>query len=347
MNLAKTKTTDRILSIDFLRFFAIFLVTGFHLGRFIGFYNFSGISYLFKDAFTVGSLGCEIFFVVSAYCMCISYNKKSSKFDFWKAKFINIYPTYIFALIFWIVLVKNGVTSKSADFFDIATHALLIHNLFPSTFYSISGVFWFLGALFNFYLIFPFVYSFISKKPLFSLLLSVILHFAILFCAEVTNLKSPVLLKSIFIYMPCFVCGILAYEGRLRFKNSLHNIVLLSLGLFLLFVVSPSDLRAYFPISLGSTYGVTVGVLCSLGFINNNSILNKLPDVGIRCISVIAQTSFSIYLYNYIFYIAKPAVQNGLALWIYMLVVFSFGIFMYNIVEKKNKSFFGGRKNEC
>lgn len=78
---------------------------------------------------------------------------------------------------------------------------------------------------------------------------------------------------------------------------------------------------------------VVIGAMLGLLMV---ALSNKnFEPITCRVISRIGLYSYSIYLYNYIFYIHAKPVYTGVAGWIiYNIVVLASGIFMYYAVEK-------------
>ncbi|MBR6232016.1 MAG: acyltransferase [Alphaproteobacteria bacterium] len=321
---------NRILSIDILRFFAIFLVTGFHIARYFS-YDLHDILQVFLQAFKIGGgMGCALFFVIAGYCAELSYTKgKNTYFSFWKKKIKKIIVSYYVAILFWIIAVKSGIAVKSIDFWDILTHCTFTHNLFSSTMYSISGVFWFLGTLVDFYILFPFITGITKKHPRVSFLSSIIICVFAMILENV--LGQPVNLhRSIFIYLPCFVAGMLLFNKRLFMRRG--NLLLILISLSTIFFIEPGYVnKIFFNLPL---YYVCISILLSVGVTNLEVNLNRGLQ-STNWISYIAQRSFSIYLYNYIFCAVKPVNHSSFVFIVLYIFTFCFGFLMYDFIEKK------------
>ncbi|MBR2273493.1 MAG: acyltransferase [Alphaproteobacteria bacterium] len=332
---SENNSSKHFLSIDILRFLAIFLITGFHIGRYFSF-DLHNILSIFSLAFRQGGqVGVAVFFVIASYCMQLSYNKeKNTCFSFWKKKAKKIILPYYTAILFWIIGVNSGVAVKNIEFWDIFTHCTFIHNLYSTTMYSVSGVFWFLGTLVDFYILFPFVSAIISKYSKISFILSFVVCFSSLYAVRLLD-NSVVLSRSFFVYLPCFVVGILLYDKKLNLKYG--NVFLLIISLIILFFVNPKYINKLFwnlPI-----YAILVSIFLSIGIINLEKFIKNIKVV--KWITFISKRSFSIYLYNYIFYIARPINRSSFVFCILYIFTFCFGILMYELVEKR--SFISGR----
>lgn len=324
---------QRLFFLDVARFIAIFYITAYHVSRFIGFENLHSFGKIFKNSFITGGwLGCCLFFLISGYCLCINYNDKISYFEFLKKRLLKLLPAYYIAIIVWFFLIKMGITHKPTDMSAILSHVFLIHNLDVTNFYSLNGVFWFLGVLFDFYLIFPFLYK-IQKHYKYGLEILTIAVFTLsLFIAEIFHINSVVFNKSILINLPCFTCGMLLYKKNITnlISNKYTKFFFLVLTFILLFFVRN---KAYMYAQI-RFFAILISILVGLTCISYKNELEKFPLYIKSFISQIAVASYSIYLYNYIFYVSTPIIKNSAITFIYILLVFGFGICMYKLIEE-------------
>lgn len=324
----------RLFSIDFLRFFAIFLVTGFHCLRFVVGKSFSDIDFPpYVHMFEVGRLGVEIFFIVSAFCICASFDKVQNAAKVFFNRMKRIIPIYYIAIIIWVLLINFGITNKTADAWDIISHLLFIHNIFTDTFYSVSGVFWFLATLFDFYLIFLIFGHKFLKSNRFWVIFCLVSVLVIHTISALTGYGKGTLIRSVFGYMPCFACGILMYNKKLQFKYSFINYVLLFIGLYLLLFVGTKEFNNLFMTNF-NLYGNTVAILLTVSIYNIFEKIKQVPECIQNGVNLIATASFSIFLYNYIFNVYRPISSEYFYSFIYLMQTFGFGILMYYLIEK-------------
>lgn len=110
-----------------------------------------------------GNLGVDMFFMLSAFVMCLAYQKVFTiKFsfndikDYFLKRFVRIYPAYAF----WVLLA--AFVYKKWSFEIIGVNLLLSQSFFDPEKYSIGAVFWSLCAEWWMYMIFPFVYYLLS-----------------------------------------------------------------------------------------------------------------------------------------------------------------------------------------
>ena len=99
-----------------------------------------------------GYIGVFLFFVISGFCIHLQWAKTRAagqtpdiRFGpFWKRRLRRLYPPYLIALAFYLVLTAlyAGINLTHFFFYDLGMHLLMLHNLDPKTCYTINGVFW-------------------------------------------------------------------------------------------------------------------------------------------------------------------------------------------------------------
>jgi peptidoglycan/LPS O-acetylase OafA/YrhL len=156
--------------LDYIRGIAILSVLLFHsLGTVFGyetppwnglFRDFSGpVSFLYFLPLSFGQVGVSIFFVVSGFCIHLSFHQQGQKWGgFFLRRFFRIYPPYLLALIFSVSLIMahSRLDLQSNEvWMQWLTHLFLVHNFLPLTFYGINGSFWSLAVEAQLYLLYP------------------------------------------------------------------------------------------------------------------------------------------------------------------------------------------------
>ena len=99
-----------------------------------------------------GYVGVFLFFVISGFCIHLQWAKSRAagqkpdiRFGpFWKRRLRRLYPPYLIALAFYLLLTawSAGIDLTHFFFYDLGMHLLMLHNLDPKTCYTINGVFW-------------------------------------------------------------------------------------------------------------------------------------------------------------------------------------------------------------
>jgi len=231
---------QRIAYIDFLRAYAIFLVTGYHLWKYFGKPSQEYFLYDLFAIFEKGLAGVELFFVISGFSMALVTYKgaKSASELVWKTyllkRLYRIIPAYYIAIIIWSILIYNGIAPKPIGLIDQLSHLLFIHTFTPDTYYSISGVFWSLGVEMQFYFLLPLLLWAIIRFPLILLALALL---PLLY----NNFYSMTFLftKTVFAFFIYFLIGYLLFT----YKEKLYTFIfenrfkyLIAISFFLLFL---------------------------------------------------------------------------------------------------------------
>jgi peptidoglycan/LPS O-acetylase OafA/YrhL len=152
----------------------------------VTFFHFSYFNYFWiQPLVRKGYVAVDIFFVLSAFMLTISYSEKFQhlSFDgvqkFYKKRINRIYPVYFFSVIFTILFIAKN---PSLPVFLI--NALLVQCFFHHN-YLLNIVYWSLSTEWICYLIFPFILWVIIRYKIngwfliiFGLGLRAILHYA-------------------------------------------------------------------------------------------------------------------------------------------------------------------------
>ena len=103
-----------------------------------------------------GYIGVFLFFVISGFCIHLQWAKSKAaglepeiRFGpFWKRRIRRLYPPYVIALLFYLLLTAWTIGLDVTHFlvYDVVMHLLMLHNLDPHTCYTINGVFWTLAT---------------------------------------------------------------------------------------------------------------------------------------------------------------------------------------------------------
>jgi peptidoglycan/LPS O-acetylase OafA/YrhL len=172
------KNTEHIQLLDGFRGIAILAVFLFHcLGASFGydhlawgrwFSDFSAPwSFLVLLPCTLGWAGVAVFFVVSGFCIHLSFLKGPANDwrGFFARRFFRIYPPYLLALVFFACIfapTRLGFHSRN-DWGQLGSHALLLHNLDYRFFYGVDAAFWSIAVEVQLYLIYPLLLAMVRK----------------------------------------------------------------------------------------------------------------------------------------------------------------------------------------
>jgi peptidoglycan/LPS O-acetylase OafA/YrhL len=332
----------RDFNMDVSRVAAIILVTGFHLWRFYGApaAMVGGIDLYAPLA--SGFVGVDLFFVVSGYAMMLTWERQSGSIgtrvtSFALARILRIYPTYLIAICFWVLLVQQGIAVKPIGLADVVSHLIFAHTLQPETFFSISGVFWSLAVEAHFYLLFPFL-AIASRRTR-----GLVVAAALFYTALVTWLLQGrtdgtafVLKWNVVGFLPLFILGMeLRSLPRLRnakFLAAFSGIAAVALLLHpgLMFESLPYPAQAQLALlerlATGAGLGTALLVLTPRHVSSN---------IAVRGVTRVAVASYSIYLYNYIFLVtALPVIPGIFGALLYGIGVFAFGLGAWFAIER-------------
>lgn len=121
-----------------------------------------------------GTLGVDLFFIISGYCIHGAYANAGDKFvakNYLQRRWWRIYPPYFFALGLAVLLnlmtnwakwqTGQGITWNNFGAAQILSHVFLVHNFSQQTMLTISGPFWTIAMEMQYYLIYLLV------RPLF------------------------------------------------------------------------------------------------------------------------------------------------------------------------------------
>ena len=112
---------------------------------------------------TFGWAGVAIFFVVSGFCIHLSFlNCERWGYFFWK-RFWRIYPPYLAALFLFFVMDSAAGQLRDEAEFQLITHALLVHNFWSETHFGINPSFWSIAVEAQLYVIYPILVFFVAK----------------------------------------------------------------------------------------------------------------------------------------------------------------------------------------
>jgi peptidoglycan/LPS O-acetylase OafA/YrhL len=104
-----------------------------------------------------GWVGVAIFFVVSGFCIHLSFSRQPQWSAFFWRRFFRVYPAYLAALLFFAFVypITRSHFASRIDFRQIVSHLLLLHNFEETTFLGINPSFWTLAVEVQLYALYP------------------------------------------------------------------------------------------------------------------------------------------------------------------------------------------------
>lgn len=114
-----------------------------------------------------GWAGVSIFFVVSGFCIHLSFHKQGREWrSFFIRRFFRIYPPYFLALLLYAALfsiTKLHLFSGQVGWRELWAHLFLVHNFDSQSYYAINPSFWTIAIEAQLYLLYPILLMMVAK----------------------------------------------------------------------------------------------------------------------------------------------------------------------------------------
>lgn len=270
----------RIKELDAFRGIAAMLVVLFHYTTMYNkIYKTSSIVDIYW-----GWLGVPFFFILSGFVITLTVEKYKNPLEFFKNRFLRLYPTYWICLfISVVVLCTSGLNRTNVDAIDIIMNFTMWQQFLE--FKHVDGSYWSLLPELLFYFHMGFLILFKKKQKYiyynFVILLLCLIHlfYPIKIFWRILNLY----------YILLFLIGISfyrIYRGEKKLSNHILILVNLSLSLFMYNMSHPSETIPY--------YGFTFTIIICLFYL---FIYNKFLWLGKSKVLVFLGTiSYPLYL---------------------------------------------------
>lgn len=172
----------------------------------------------------LGHFGVQLFIFISGYGLAISMIKNHKKyFQFIKDRLIKLYPLIIIAFIFHFMfaIVAYYHVLEWKEFRSFIYKFLLVHTLIPNEGMSLNGPLWFIGLIFQLYLLFPLIFKLIYKYGFKAFAIICFISYAIIYpCIYTGILPDGILIMQNFPgHLPEFALGIYIATS----KNKCYN----------------------------------------------------------------------------------------------------------------------------
>lgn len=292
------KEIKKLDYLDSMRGIAILLVVLGHIGNMIGYKAYDYFPVVIQKFIYNGHLGVQMFFIVSAFTLLMSYDNRKGEAQatkkFFVRRFFRIAPMYYLAIIFtFMQMIDFNFANFDWDTFHkkaLLTNIFFVNALSPTTInnFVIGG--WSISAEFIFYFILPFICA--KVKSLNGMitftLLALLLSSFLLFILRGTSVDGNEFLRYYFFnHLPVFGLGMTAYwinkEGGLK---SIKPKVLLLLTLTI-FISCFAEMPYAIPYSLGFFTLLLTQSRKAYSIFNNKVLVS------------IGKVSFSIYLVHF------------------------------------------------
>lgn len=300
--------------VDALRGIAILLVVLIHTWQAV-----PNVSVIAANISMYGQMGVQLFFVASAYTMCISLERRLCEprnvLSFYIRRFFRIAPLYYFAILiyFFFNILKQIMKTGSFQNVDpytvpnVAANLLFLHGLIPQANNVIVPGGWSIGTEMLFYLIIPVGIIVIKKYSnnlssffallLASALLNVLVQYLILhniFGLCIENNSFPY--YTLFNQIPVFIIGSGAYF--FLYKHDSH------IGLERLFYVFMFAVLTFFThYLLTSKYliaPIATPITAALSFFFLLAFIRGVKSIPLWLCNI-GKVSYSIYVFHFLF----------------------------------------------
>jgi len=313
-NFSCWSTLKRLDHIDSIRGIAVLLVVLVHSSITV-----PNLVFPVKLASLYGQMGVQLFFVASAFTLCLSYelrqHERQANLKYAIRRFFRIAPAYYLGIAFHVGfqafqnLHKIGEVAVHSDhsFFNILSNVLLVHGFVPSANNSVVPGGWSIGTEVAFYVCFPVVYLFLKNigagRPGRS---TIVVFAALLFSFGFNMVFSRFLGREVlnhrFLYfslmnqLPVFIIGICYY---LVIRDNLVNIpnIWSCVGLVVFTSLSLWMLRMH-----DFQYAFTLlPFLSAISFVFLMEIFRDNKVLNSSLLKKTGKLSYSIYLFHFVF----------------------------------------------
>lgn len=280
----------RLIGLDIMRIALAFLIYLFHSQM-----HFNCDYYFFNEFVSLGAISMTGFFMLSGYCLHISYfSKDLTKLSeikvFYIKRIITILPVYYFiALAYTIYGTAEGLVTMKENVILFLFETLCLQSTITSLFpYSHNGGTWFISCIMIMYLVYPFLQELLKQmsnkaKVCLASVLCVIMLWAP-FVVIVLGFRFVFLYANPFFRLLEFTIGIIiAQINYSEESNKLLNLLrtkesLLFLIFFFFFAVTfscrigiPADYMLFNWIAIPCF----IGIMIPLGFISFTKLQNS------------------------------------------------------------------------
>ncbi len=298
--------------VDAIRGVAILMVILVHTAQ-----KVSGLNSFTKFFSGYGALGVQLFFVASAYTLCISAETRKNESQllvkYAIRRFFRIAPLYYLGIIGYfflaltIVYFSNGSISIPEHYtlLNIISNVLFVHGFYPPANNNIVPGGWSIGTEMAFYVVFPMLFA-LANRYLVSartIILGVLIGFLfsqitlLILASNGINVSNDFVYCNLINQIPVFILGI-AYYFWSTLKNQRFN-----WNMDVLAFVVLSGISLYFTkLSVEISYLLScIPFISGLSFLFLMELFRKLDRLNSNILVRIGKVSYSMYIIHFIF----------------------------------------------
>jgi peptidoglycan/LPS O-acetylase OafA/YrhL len=288
--------------IDSIRGIAILMVIMVHISQNVDFHN----TILLLLA-SYGQMGVQLFFIASAYTLCLSSFKRSNEslplIKFAIRRYFRIAPAYYFGLvIYFLISLTRHLPLDKYNFLNVISNLFFIHGFTPSANNLVPGG-WSIGTEMAFYALFPILFKIAQVKStsvknilkfIFSGIILSQLSLIILYLSGHKLSNNNFIYFNILNQLPVFLLGIGYFFLKKNYNYEFHwifNLLLFSLFTGISISLWNSKINYLFSI---------IPLISGLSFIFLFELFQKFDFLNNKLLIRIGQVSFSMYLLHFI-----------------------------------------------
>ena len=221
----------RIVELDSLRGLAALAVVFYHYTTRYQL-DFGHIKKPYLLNFEYGSLGVQLFFIISGFVIFMTLLNVKSLFEFIYKRMSRLYPAYIFAVILTATLVHIFILPDRMTSLKVTLINLTMLEGFMRNIPAVDGVYWTLTVELAFYILMGFIYvTKLIKKIEIVCIAQLLISFLLLVLTEYFH--NPILSVAKLILIPqycnLFIAGIFFYKLKQQKKPMNHVMICLCL----------------------------------------------------------------------------------------------------------------------
>jgi peptidoglycan/LPS O-acetylase OafA/YrhL len=253
-----------------------------------------------KTVAGIGQMGVQLFFVLSALTLCLSWSRKGGGLrKFFFRRFFRIAPLYYCGIVIYASL--SFIFDKGADnysFSNVVCNLGFVHGFVPAANNNVVPGGWSIGTEMAFYALFPFLFSWINSCSSLVVrkcaLLSVGSLLMTILLTDLLAWPSGFTYFNIGSQLPVFLVGFLFWRWKFEEKQMMNwKTYRLLLGFLLVFLLSSC--------SFVYVRSLPYQVFFSMAFVLFIELIDRINFLKNRWICELGRRSYSIYLFHFLF----------------------------------------------
>jgi peptidoglycan/LPS O-acetylase OafA/YrhL len=324
-NIKAIGSAEKLDYVDIIRGIAILMVILMHTGQKI--HALSGIVLYIIE---YGQVGVKLFFVISAYTMCLSHvrrrKEKKPLISFFIRRYFRIAPLYYIAIAVYFLLepythVLSNIQLQYSQYNlqSIIANLLFIHGFVMSANNNVVPGGWSIGTEVAFYALFPMLFtlfSWVYKRwgirylyglVGFSIVLNIVVQLMIWHWFSITITSHLFIDWNLINHLPGFLLGMIIFfyhqnNTQFLFSTRVQSAVFTTTTVILIMLsrIKENWMLILMPICSGISFVLLINILKELQY--SNMILQR-----------IGQVSYSMYIFHFFFvWWLVPDIMNKL-----------------------------------